>query len=110
MNTRYLAPLAFAAALALTAFAAQADDASTLSAMDKAGCMACHTKDKKLVGPSFKDISAKYKGQADAPAKLAAEALQYMEKFRINGLLALDERGRVVGAFNLHDLFRARVL
>ena len=71
MNTRYLAPLAFAAALALTAFAAQADDASTLAAMDKAGCMACHTKDKKLVGPSFKDISAKYKGQADAPAKLA---------------------------------------
>ncbi len=42
--------------------------------------------------------------------KLAAEALQYMEKFRINGLLALDERGRVVGAFNLHDLFRAGVV
>lgn len=39
-------------------------------AMKKAGCMACHTKDKKLVGPSFKDIAAKYKGQADAPAKL----------------------------------------
>ena len=39
--------------------------------MNKAGCMACHTKDKKLVGPSFKDIAAKYKGQADAPAKLA---------------------------------------
>ena len=45
--------------------------------------------------------------QAD---KLAAEALQYMDKFRINGLLALDERGRVVGAFNLHDLFRAGVV
>jgi len=39
-------------------------------AMNKAGCMACHAKDKKLVGPSFKDIAAKYKGQADAPAKL----------------------------------------
>ncbi|MCA0176877.1 MAG: c-type cytochrome [Proteobacteria bacterium] len=38
--------------------------------MNKAGCMACHAKDKKLVGPSFKDIAAKYKGQADAPAKL----------------------------------------
>ena len=33
------------------------------AAMNKAGCMACHTKDKKLVGPSFKDIAAKYKGQ-----------------------------------------------
>jgi cytochrome c len=32
-------------------------------AMNKAGCMACHTKDKKLVGPAFKEIAAKYKGQ-----------------------------------------------
>ena len=33
-------------------------------------CMACHAVDKKLVGPSFKDIAAKYKGQ-DVAAKLA---------------------------------------
>ena len=39
-------------------------------AMNKAGCMACHAKDKKLVGPSFKDIAANYKGQ-DVSAKLA---------------------------------------
>lgn len=38
---------------------------------NKAGCMACHAKDKKLVGPSFKDIAAKYKGQGDAVAKLS---------------------------------------
>lgn len=38
-------------------------------AMNKAGCMACHAKDKKLVGPAFKDIAAKYKGQ-DVTAKL----------------------------------------
>lgn len=31
--------------------------------LNKAGCMACHQKDKKLVGPSFKDIAAKYKGK-----------------------------------------------
>ncbi len=37
--------------------------------MSKAGCMACHTKDKKLVGPSFQQIAAKYKGQ-DAQAGL----------------------------------------
>ena len=41
--------------------------------------------------------------------QLAAEALQYMEKFRINGLLVLDEYGQVVGAFNLHDLFKCGV-
>lgn len=39
--------------------------------MNKAACMACHAKDRKLVGPSFKDIAAKYKGQADAVAVLS---------------------------------------
>jgi len=57
------------------AFGAQA--AAPEDAMNKAGCMACHAKDKKLVGPSFKDIAAKYKGQ-DAVAKL-------MEKVRKGG-------------------------
>ena len=51
------------ALLALTAYAGPEE------ALTKAGCMACHAKDKKLVGPSFKDIAAKYKGQ-DAVAKL----------------------------------------
>jgi cytochrome c len=30
---------------------------------DKAGCMACHNVDSRKVGPAFKDVSAKYKGQ-----------------------------------------------
>ena len=34
-------------------------------------CMACHATDKKLVGPSYKEIAAKYAGQADAAAMLA---------------------------------------
>ena len=34
------------------------------------GCLTCHAVDAKKMGPSFKDIAAKYKGQADAPAKL----------------------------------------
>lgn len=36
----------------------------------KAGCLSCHTVDKKLVGPSFKDVAAKYRGVAGAEAKL----------------------------------------
>jgi cytochrome c len=32
----------------------------------KSGCVACHMVDKKLVGPSYKDIAARYKGRADA--------------------------------------------
>ena len=38
-------------------------------AMVKAGCTACHAKDKKVVGPAYKDVAAKYKGQ-DVVAKL----------------------------------------
>ncbi len=34
-------------------------------------CLACHAADKKLVGPSYKDVAAKYKGDKDAAAKLA---------------------------------------
>lgn len=39
----------------------------------KKNCMACHAIDKKMVGPSYKDVAAKYAGQADAAAKLAAK-------------------------------------
>jgi cytochrome c len=34
-------------------------------------CLACHATDKKLGGPSYKDVAAKYKGDKDAVAKLA---------------------------------------
>jgi cytochrome c len=36
-------------------------------------CMTCHSVDTKLVGPAYKDIAAKYKGDAGAAAKLAAK-------------------------------------
>ena len=36
----------------------------------KYNCQACHTVDKKLVGPSYKEVAAKYAGDASAPAKL----------------------------------------
>ena len=45
-----------------------------------------------------------------AEDRLAAEAVQTMEKFRINGLLVVDAENRVVGALNMHDLFRAGVV
>jgi cytochrome c len=34
-------------------------------------CLACHAADKKLVGPAYKDVAAKYKGDKDAVAKLS---------------------------------------
>jgi cytochrome c len=37
----------------------------------KKNCMACHATDKKLVGPAYKEVAAKYASQKDAAAKLA---------------------------------------
>jgi cytochrome c len=42
----------------------------------KKNCMACHAIDKKLVGPSYKDVAAKYAGQKDAAAALAQKVLK----------------------------------
>jgi cytochrome c len=39
----------------------------------KSGCLGCHDVAKKKAGPAFKDVAAKYKGQADAADKLVAE-------------------------------------
>lgn len=39
----------------------------------KSGCFTCHTIEKKLVGPAWNDVSAKYRGQKDAEAKLIAK-------------------------------------
>jgi arabinose-5-phosphate isomerase len=48
--------------------------------------------------------------RAIAPAALAAEAVQVMERHKVNQLLVVDERGGLVGALNMHDLFRAKVI
>ncbi|MBZ0133307.1 MAG: c-type cytochrome [Rhodocyclaceae bacterium] len=51
-----------------------AGQASADEALAKAkNCMSCHAVDKKVVGPSYKDVAKKYAGQADAAAKLEAK-------------------------------------
>ena len=35
-------------------------------------CMGCHAVDKKVIGPGFREVAAKYKGQKDAETKLVA--------------------------------------
>jgi arabinose-5-phosphate isomerase len=42
--------------------------------------------------------------------RLAAEAVKHMETRRINGMLVVDTQNHLVGAFNMHDLFRAGVI
>ena len=66
-NLLMISTAAMALALAL-AVSAQAQDAAKL-AQDKA-CLACHQIDKKLVGPSYKDVSKKYAGNKTAEATL----------------------------------------
>lgn len=39
--------------------------------MKKDGCAACHAVDKKVIGPAYQDVAAKYKGDKDAVAKLS---------------------------------------
>ena len=45
-----------------------------------------------------------------APDKLAAEAVEIMERYKVNQLLVVDPHHRLVGALNMHDLFRAKVI
>jgi cytochrome c len=66
MHKRTVLAIALTAGL-VAAPVAQAD----LAMAKKYNCTACHTVDKKVVGPAYKDVAKKYKGQADAAAKLA---------------------------------------
>ena len=44
------------------------------------------------------------------PGKLAAEAVEIMERFKINQLIVVDDDQKLLGALNMHDLFRAKVI
>jgi len=59
-----LAGAALAAGLASPALA-------SMELAQKKSCMACHATDKKLVGPAYKEVAAKYASQKDAVAQLA---------------------------------------
>jgi len=61
--------LVFAATGLMAAGVAHADPNTDLLA--KSGCTACHAIDKKVVGPAYNEVAAKYKGDANAAAKLA---------------------------------------
>ena len=63
------------AALA-TGFAISTPALADLALATAKNCMACHAVDKKLVGPSYKDIATKYAGQADAVDKLAGKVVK----------------------------------
>lgn len=49
---------------------------ANLELAQKKNCMACHAVDKKLVGPSYKDVAAKYKGDKTATDKLVQKVMK----------------------------------
>ena len=51
---------------------ASADDAAKALAQ-KSGCLACHSVEAKVLGPAYKDVAAKYKGDKTAEARLVAK-------------------------------------
>ena len=62
--------------LALLLGAAAAPAFAQADLANKKNCMACHAVDKKVVGPAFKEVAAKYAGQADALGKLTQKVLK----------------------------------
>lgn len=70
--TQWMVQGAAAAALAAGALGtAHADVGDGLKVARSNACMGCHAVDRKLVGPSFKDIAARYKSDPQAVAKLS---------------------------------------
>jgi cytochrome c len=70
MNVRILAAAAaLALSLSITASAA-VDEAGAMALLKANKCLTCHSVDKKKDGPAYKEVAAKYKGDATAEEKL----------------------------------------
>jgi len=68
MKAKWLLVPAAAAALLISGQAS-----ADLALAKKSGCLACHSVEKKIVGPGWKDVAAKYKGDAGAKDRLIAK-------------------------------------
>ena len=59
--------------VAAAALFVSAQASADLALAKKSGCLACHSVEKKIVGPAWKDVAAKYKGDAGANDRLIAK-------------------------------------
>ncbi|HEY0267784.1 MAG TPA: c-type cytochrome [Methyloradius sp.] len=62
-----------AGSLMIAGQAAAVDAGAAEALAQKSGCLACHSVANKIVGPAYKDVAAKYKGDKTAEAKLIAK-------------------------------------
>ena len=73
----HIALLASGLLVAGGAFAQAKVDAKAAEALaQKSGCIACHNVDKKIIGPAYKEVAAKYKADKAAADKLAAKVIK----------------------------------
>ncbi len=68
--------LASALVIAVTGLVAATPALADMALATAKNCMACHAVDKKLVGPSYKEVAAKYTGQQDAVEKLSVKVIK----------------------------------
>jgi len=69
--------IGIAASLSVCCTGARAlDDSQALALMKTAGCAACHSVDKKIVGPAYKDVAAKHKGEGDGAIPVLEKAVR----------------------------------
>jgi cytochrome c len=65
--------IAYHLLLALSATLASLPAMADLALATARNCMSCHNIDRKVVGPAYKDVAAKYRGDKTAPLRLAAK-------------------------------------
>ncbi len=84
---------------------ATAAQAADMPPIGKAKCGSCHAVDRKMVGPAWKDVAKKYKGDAKAASKIAASITKggefgwKMGKMPARGLGASDADIKTLAGF-----------
>ena len=67
---KHIVTAALAATFVLASAPSLAADSAELALAKKSNCMACHSVEKKLIGPAYKDVAKKYAGDKGAEARL----------------------------------------
>lgn len=80
MNKSVIAALTVGLAVGASAALSQSAD----DLLKSKGCLGCHAFDKKKVGPAYKDVAAKYKGDANAESMLVAKLKDGKGHMKIN--------------------------
>ncbi|NOX42596.1 MAG: c-type cytochrome [Gammaproteobacteria bacterium] len=73
MKARWLCIPAMAACMVAGQVNAELSKDDAMALAKKSGCLACHSIDKKVVGPAWTDVAAKYKGDASMKEKLVGK-------------------------------------